>query len=235
MVEIRIRTCPARAEMAEKLRTELGLPESSVFTDERENGGSPLDLWFSMSENLPSDATHLCLLDEDTEVSAGFKDIVEQMTQAHGECAFSLFTTDLNSRYFDEFIKGLKTPYLRCTRLFGCAVILPVSIVSECFAWIRNNLDTENVHDAYGVQEYLEQKGIPILTTVPGIIQHIGDQSLYDPSLPIRRTQRFEKNPEADWANRQVSEIPSLEWFAPGAGTKTLSFEEASKILKGEK
>lgn len=235
MVEIRIRTCPTRAEMAEKLRTELELPESSVFTDDRDGGGNPLDLWFRMAENLPLDATHLCLLDEDTEVSAGFKDIVEQLTQAHGECVFSLFTTDLNSGYFDGFIKELKSPYLRCSRLFGCAVILPVSIVSDCFAWIRNNLDTENVHDAFGVQEYLELKGIPILTTVPGIIQHIGDQSLYGPGLPIRRTQRFEKNPEADWTSQQISEAPSLEWFAPVSGKKTLTFEEAAKILKGEK
>lgn len=236
MVEIRIRTCQTRAGMAEKLRTELGLPESSVFVDDRENGGNPLYMWFKMTENLPADATHICLLDDDTETAAGFKDIVDQITQAHGECAFSLFTTDLNSRYFDEFIKDLQSPFLRCTRLFGCAVVLPVSVVHECFAWIRSNLDTESVHDAFAVQEFLEQKGIPILTTVPGLIQHIGDQSLYDPGLPIRRTQRFEKNPEANWTNRQISEIPSLDWFAPGSGTKTtLSFEDAKKILKGEK
>lgn len=235
MVEIRIRTCPARAEKAENLRNELELPETSVFTDDRENGGNPLYMWFKMIENISADATHICLLDDDVEVSTGFKQIVEQMVQAHPGCAFSLFTTDLNSGYFDDFISNLETPYVTCSKLFGCAVILPVSILEECFNWIQENCDLETAHDGHAVQEYLEQKGIQILTTIPGVVQHDGDVSLYDPGLPIRRTARFEKNPDADWTAEGIAECPSLVWFAPkrGAG-KRLSLDEITKILMGE-
>ena len=236
MVEIRIRTCPARAEKADKLRKELGLPETSVFTDDRQNGGNPLYMWFKMIENIPADATHICLLDDDVEVSTGFKQIVEQMVQAHPGCAFSLFTTDLNSGYFDDFISNLETPYLTCSKLFGCAVILPVSILEECFNWIQENCDLETAHDGHVVQEYLEQKGIQILTTIPGTVQHDGDVSLYDPGLPIRRTTRFEKVTSSDWTNPEIAECPTLEWFAPKKGRATgLSFDDAVKILRGEK
>lgn len=235
MVEIRIRTCSARAEKAENLRNELELPETSVFTDDRENGGNPLYMWFKMIENIPADATHICLLDDDVEVSTGFKQIVEQMTAAHSQCAFSLFTTDLNSGYFDDFISNLETPYVTCSKLFGCAVILPVSILEECFSWIQTNCDLETAHDGHAVQEYLEQNGTQILTTIPGTVQHTGDVSLYDPGLPIRRTARFEKNPDADWTAEGIAECPSLVWFAPkrGAG-KRLSLDEITKILMGE-
>lgn len=235
MVEIRIRTCPARAEKAENLRNELELPETSVFTDDRENGGNPLYMWFKMIENIPADATHICLLDDDVEVSTGFKTIVEQMVQAHPGCAFSLFTTDLNSSYFDGFLEKTETPYLTCSKLFGCAVVIPVSILEECFSWIDANYDPETVHDGHAAQEYLESKGVQILTTYPGIIQHNGDVSLYDPGLPIRRTARFEKNPDADWTAEGIAECPSLVWFAPkrGAG-KRLSLDEITKILMGE-
>lgn len=235
MVEVRIRTCPTRAEMAEKLRNELGLPETSVFTDDRENGGNPFYMWKKMTENIPAGATHICLLDDDVEVSTGFKQIAEQMTAAHPECAFSLFTTDLNSSYFDEFLEKTTTPYLTCSKLFGCAVILPVSILEECFNWIGTNCNLETAHDGHAVQEYLEQKGIQILTTIPGVVQHDGDVSLYDPGLPIRRTARFEKNPDADWTAEGIAECPSLVWFAPkrGAG-KRLSLDEITKILMGE-
>lgn len=235
MVEIRIRTCPARAEKADKLRKELGLPETSVFTDDRQNGGNPFYMWKKMTENIPAEATHICLLDDDVEASSGFKTIVEQMVQAHPGCAFSLFTTDLNSSYFDGFLEKTETPYVTCSKLFGCAVILPVSILEECFNWIGTNCNLETAHDGHAVQEYLEQKGIQILTTIPGVVQHDGDVSLYDPGLPIRRTARFEKNPDADWTAEGIAECPSLVWFAPkrGAG-KRLSLDEITKILMGE-
>ena len=234
-VEIRIRTCPARAEMAEKLRNELGLPETSVFKDDRENGGNPFYMWKKMAENIPADATHICLLDDDVEVSSGFKTIVEQMVQAHPGCAFSLFTTDLNSSYFDEFLEKTTTPYLTCSKLFGCAVILPVSVLAECFSWIDANYDSETVHDGHAAQEYLESKGIQILTTYPGVVQHNGDQSLYDPGLLIRRTVRFQKEPEADWTSTEIAQTPSLKWFAPtGKKSDNVSFADALSILRGD-
>lgn len=235
MVEIRIRTYPARAEKADKLRKELGLPETSVFTDDRQNGGNPFYMWKKMTENIPAEATHICLLDDDVEASSGFKTIVEQMVQAHPGCAFSLFTTDLNSSYFDGFLEKTETPYLTCSKLFGCAVVIPVSILEECFSWIDANYDPETVHDGHAAQEYLESNGVQILTTYPGSIQHNGDTSLYDPGLPIRRTARFQKEPVADWTSTEIAQTPSLEWFAPtGKKSDNASFADALSILRGD-
>ncbi len=38
----------------------------------------------------------------------------------------------------------------------------------------------------------------------------IGDESLVDQSLPIRRTTRFEKYPEADWNTKEVIELKTM-------------------------
>lgn len=48
---------------------------------------------------------------------------------------------------------------------------------------------------------------IPILTTIPAIIQHIGDVSVIDPSKPIRRTQYFERDPVANWASQKINKF----------------------------
>ena len=98
--------------------------------------------------------------------------------------------------------------------------------------------DLKTAHDGHVMQEYLESRGIQLLTTIPGLIQHNGDESLYDPGLPIRRSARFEKNPAADWTNRSVMDPPSLEWFAPkrtAVESKGLTLKDVGEILRGEK
>ena len=48
---------------------------------------------------------------------------------------------------------------------------------------------------------------IPLLTTIPSLVQHIGDVSILDPSKSIRRTQYFEENPAADWSSQKINEL----------------------------
>lgn len=240
-VTIKIVTCPQRAEMAETLKTALGLSNTDVICDDREGGGNPYYVYRKafLTPKEPGE-THRLVLNEDVEVCGNFKAIIEQITKAHPECAFSLFTPKLNSGYYDDFINNLKTPYLDYSGdMWGCAVLLPSDLIQECFAWIDANADPETVHDSLGTRDFLRYKGVQTLTTVPMLVQHIGDVSLYDPGLPIRKTTRFVDYPEdlADWTAAEVADIPALAWFAPKArsGSKAVSFVEATEILKGEK
>lgn len=92
--------------------------------------------------------------------------------------------------------------------------MLPVQYIEECFGWIESNCPTD-IWDNAGILAWLRHKGLPIRTTMPLLVQHIGDDSLVDPTLPIRRSERFEMNPVADWSCTDVVPMPELDWFKP--------------------
>lgn len=230
-VDFKIIAVRERQTMAETLRDTLGLTDEDIVYDDRPDGGNPLvptkAAWLKPHS---ADVTHRVVLNEDVQVCERFKEICNQMVQSHPDCAFSLFTMELDGEIHDEFINSLDTPYIDHNwALWGCAILMPLSIVEECFEYISINFD-ENVHESYGILSFLKHKGIPILTSIPVTVQHIGDDSLYDPDLPVRRTARFEEHPEADWTETRVARIPEIPWFKPAPFSSGADF---LSILKG--
>ena len=216
MVDIKIVASRQRQEMAENLRDTLELTDQDVFYDESSETGNPY-LPVKQTWLLPhaDGVTHRVVLNDDVQVCSGFKQIIEQMAQSHPDCAFSLFTMAFDGESYNDFISGLDSPYIRHDwSMWGCAILLPIGIVEECF----NYIDTVFGNDAlesFGILSFLRHKQIPVLSTIPVTIQHIGDESLFDPNLPVRRTTRFEENPTADWTSTKVEDPPVLEWFKP--------------------
>ena len=216
MVDIKIVASHQRQEMAENLRDTLGLTNQDIFYDESTEAGNPY-LPVKQTWLLPHEdgVTHRVVLNDDVQVCSGFKQIIEQMAQSHPDCAFSLFTTAFDGESYNNFIIGLESPYIHHVwSMWGCAILLPIGIVEECFNYI-DAVFGEDALESHGILSYLKQKQIPVLSTIPVTVQHIGDDSLYDPSLPVRRTARFEENPTADWTSTQIENPPVLEWFKP--------------------
>ena len=216
MVDIKIVASHQRQEMAENLRDTLGLTNQDIFYDESTEAGNPY-LPVKQTWLLPHEdgVTHRVVLNDDVQVCSGFKQIIEQMAQSHPDCAFSLFTTAFDGESYNNFIIGLESPYIHHDwSMWGCAILLPIGIVEECFNYI-DAVFGEDALESHGILSYLKQKQIPVLSTIPVTVQHIGDDSLYDPSLPVRRTARFEENPTADWTSTKVEDPPVLEWFKP--------------------
>lgn len=216
MVTIKITAVEKRRKMAESLQSRLGLRDEDVIFDDRPEGGNAMytvkKAWLSP---LEEGETHRLVLSEDLEVAEGFREICEQMVQAHPDCCFSLFTTHLNGPDYDSFCNTLDTPYVdHSVGIFGCAILLPSRYIKECFDWIEDNCAAD-VRDNAGILAWLKHKQLPILTTVPGLIQHIGDESVVDPSLPIRRSSRFIEHAQADWTSTKIAEPPAIEWFKP--------------------
>lgn len=216
MVDIKIVASRQRQEMAETLRDTLELTDQDIFYDESTETGNPY-LPVKQTWLLPhaEGVTHRVVLNDDVQVCTGFKQIIEQMAQSHPDCAFSLFTTAFDGDSYNDFISGLESPYIRHDwSMWGCAILLPIGIVEDCFNYI-DTVFRQDVYDSHGILSFLKQRQIPILSTIPVTVQHIGDDSLYDPSLPVRRTTRFEENPTADWTSTQIENPPVLEWFKP--------------------
>lgn len=214
MVDIKIVASRQRQEMAENLRDALELTDQDIFYDERTETGNPYlpvkQTWLLPHEE---EVTHRVVLNDDVQVCSGFKQIIEQMAQSHPDCAFSLFTMAFDGDCYNDFISGLDSPYIRHDwSMWGCAILLPIGIVEECFNYIEAVFG-EGVLESHGILSFLKHKQIPVLSTIPITVQHIGDDSLYDPSLPVRRSSRFEENPTADWTSTKVEDPPVLEWF----------------------
>ena len=216
MVDIKIVASHQREEMVENLREALGLTDQDIFYDERTETGNPY-LAVKQTWLLPHEegVTHRVVLNDDVQVCNGFKQIIEQMAQSHPDCAFSLFTMAFDGDCYNDFISGLDSPYIRHDwSMWGCAILLPIGIVEECFSYIDTVFGNDAL-ESFGILSFLRHKQIPVLSTIPITVQHIGDDSLYDPSLPVRRTTRFEENPTADWTSTQIENPPVLEWFKP--------------------
>ncbi|MGM9960947.1 MAG: hypothetical protein ACI32F_06530 [Allobaculum sp.] len=216
MVDIKIVASRQRQEMAENLRDTLGLTDQDIFYDDLAETGNPYlavkQTWlFSHEEGV----THRVVLNDDVQVCNGFKQIIEQMAQSHPDCAFSLFTMAFDSEVYNDFINGLESPYIQHDwSMWGCAILLPIGIVEECFNYIDTVFGKDAI-ESYGNLSFLRQREIPILSTIPVTVQHIGGDSLFDPILPVRRTTRFEENPVANWASNKVEAALVLDWFKP--------------------
>lgn len=242
MVDFKIVAVRERQSMAEGLRDALGLTDADIVYDDRPEGGNPYvptkAAWLLPHEE---GVTHRVVLNEDVQTCEGFKQICEQLALVHQDSAFSLFTMELNGEEYDDFISALETPYVDAgSVLWGCAIMMPLDIVQDCFQYIDLAYDPETVHESFGIHDFLRRKNVRILTTIPGTVQHIGDDSVYDPELPIRRSTRFEENPDTDWTSTEVAKAPAPEWIRPKPRPmQTPSGDEVKaeifKYLKGEK
>ena len=235
MVDIKIVASHQRQEMAENLRDTLGLTNQDIFYDESTEAGNPY-LPVKQTWLLPHEdgVTHRVVLNDDVQVCSGFKQIIEQMAQSHPDCAFSLFTTAFDGESYNNFIIGLESPYIHHVwSMWGCAILLPIGIVEECFSYIDTVFGNDAL-ESFGILSFLRHKQIPVLSTIPVTIQHVGDESLFDPNLPVRRTTRFEENPTADWTSTKVEDPPVLEWFKPRqTGKAEDRIDRILNILKG--
>ena len=235
MVDIKIVASRQRQEMVENLRDTLELTDQDVFYDESSETGNPY-LPVKQTWLLPhaDGVTHRVVLNDDVQVCSGFKQIIEQMAQSHPDCAFSLFTMAFDGESYNDFISGLDSPYIRHDwSMWGCAILLPIGIVEECFNYI-DAVFGEDALESFGILSFLRHKQIPVLSTIPVTIQHVGDESLFDPNLPVRRTTRFEENPTADWRSAKIENPPVLEWFKPRQiGKAEDRIDRILNILKG--
>lgn len=209
-IDIKVTAVHERQVMAEALKTQLDLDDADIIWDENPTGQAMPTVKKAWRQPIGEGVTHRVVLSEDVVVCNGFREIVTQAVTAHPDCVFSLFSTNLNGKPIYA-----ATPYIDHARsIFGCALVLPVQYIEECFAWIEAALDPD-VWDNEGIQAWINHKDLQILTTCPMLVQHVGDDSIVDPSFPIRRSDVFEEKPVADWDSFEVAPFPEFDWFKP--------------------
>lgn len=210
----------SRRDMINTTANKLFIPEENIFLDDRPNGGSAI---YTAKKAYLSDhgsATHGIFLQDDVEVCDNFLDICYKIIETHPDKIISLFPFDYQKEYY--CLENLNTPYVNVYTLSACGIIMPIKYIKPCFDWIKETFNDE-MPDDISINLWADANHIKVITTIPALIQHIGDDSIICPNCFIRRTVYYRKNPVADWGNKEVFLVPN---------PNSIFYPKSKKILK---
>ena len=143
------------------------------------------------------------LIQDDVEPCGNFVDIVEQIMVAHPNTIFSFFPY----YYMDKTVEvDLENPFWEVEIVSGCCIAVPNKYIGEMVQYMRRQKYLSCGEDLV-IGWFASDNKIPILTSIPSLVQHVGDVSIIDPLKPIRRTQYFKKTPVANWASQKINKF----------------------------
>lgn len=193
-IQITIQAVPERKEIIEKLQENLrkwGL-ESSVSYDFEHKGS-----WWNLRnilQNTKKDATHHLVLQDDAVVSDNFKLNILNLIQNHPNNLITLYANRREIK--DAYDKGLSIINLK-NSLSGLANIWPVSIIEDFIIYTENKTWTEKQigknfwkHDDCRIQEYVKEKNLIMLATVPCLVEHADGNSIVGNCKGLKRRAR---------------------------------------------
>lgn len=178
--DVKIMAHPSRRENVLKILKQLNMDESIVVYDDREGGGDALytarKAWLAP---LPPEKTHRLVLQDDVLLCDNFLSIVYDIINTLRDSVISLFNL-----VPADLVKNKECCYKKYETLSGCAIIMPVIYIKDCWRWIDANC-SENKHDDLLISEYCKKHLINMFTTIPAIVQHLGDTE-YNSLLPAK-------------------------------------------------
>lgn len=215
-IDIHVYGVHERDDMIAATVSKLNLPKDCIHYDDRPGGGLMMytakKAWLAP---VVEGITHRVALADDVEVCDGFLDYCNQIAEAHPKSIISFFPYEFMKK--NSEIENLDTPYLKAHILSGCAIMMPVEYIQPCFTYVKDRFN-DICADDEGIQAWADANDIEILTTIPALIQHIGDDSIANKGCFIRRTVYYEKNPAADFTSKRVMEYRLKEWFFSNNG-----------------
>lgn len=207
MLDVRIMACRKRETMAKELAGALTLPEEHITWDDRPEGGDAMytarKTWL---HPMPEGATHRLVLQDDVIPCDGLLDICEAMIQTYPRVVFAL-TTFCYSIYAQM---DPETPYFPVTTPFpACAILFPKEYIEPWLAWCEEGHYPDfRLHDSHMIRLWCMDTGIPVLSTVPQLVDHRDDETLLPYTYQVeRRSQMFSRQPEGNWGNRRIKRL----------------------------
>lgn len=148
----------------------LGMDESIVFYDEH-NGKMKNALSNAKNAWLaPTDADFVCVLQDDLLLCDGFVEAATECANNFPNAIFSFFNTRLRKED-----GSIETPYVKTIGcgVWGQAIMIPTYMIEPCFFWINENYGKDYKHDDIAIGFFASMNGVDVMTTVPGIVQHL--------------------------------------------------------------
>lgn len=209
-IQYKIYGHPSRIDMIRNLKNELQLDYSEVYLDDRKNIGNSLYVMkMAMLSKIDDDTTHILAIPDDMIVCNDFISITQRMVETHPDKIISLFPLGNEKVIGDGISIDYDKPYMNVYTLYGNGIIMPVEYIKPCFDTIKNKFN-DNAPDDSAIQYWAGANNVECITMFPSTVQHIGDKSIIDSRLPIRRTKYFMKDmpKEINWEQKTILDKP---------------------------
>ena len=189
---------PERINWIQNNKTILDLPDNSIFIDYNHAGCVPTskNAW-----SKDTDKPFIMVMSDDVELCNGFISYCKRIVNAHPDKIISLFPIQ-----FTRPVPGSRlpkiSPYILTNKISGCGIIMRTEWVKPCInSWPPDAKDDDSSIHVWAVKNRIE-----VLTTLPSLIQHIGDVSTIDTNRHLGKTPYFSKNPNnMDWDSKFIT------------------------------
>jgi len=198
-ISVRIFGVPERMDCIKKNQKILSVSDDHIFIDYDHDGVIPTA---KRTWSKETDKEFTMVLQDDIDLCDNFLSYCNRIVRAHPNEIIALFPVQFVRRVPESRLPK-KSPYISTNTLSGCGVIMRTEYVSPCLnRWTDDNA----LGDDTNIQRWARENSVGVLTTIPSLIQHIGDVSVFLPGRVIGRTKYFEKDPKnVDWDNGYVT------------------------------
>lgn len=222
-IDIKIYGIHERDFLIDELKKSLDLKDDDICYDDRLERGSCLyTLAKACTAPTEEGITHRLVMPDDMIVCNDFKIILNKIIHAHPDKVVNLFPF----RYDMYSIKARKltTPYIKSLGgVAGNGIIFPIEYLDVMVDWWKSNYkDTyHTMRSEEALIGFLKIFMIPVIVTIPSIVQHIGDDygSYINKKAHNRKTVYFKRNclEGFDWDSKEIVIFPSFKLYRTGA------------------
>lgn len=210
--DIKIYGIEERQDNILKNKEILNLSDDDIIILKKEDRVTPQDRFpykmckKSFMSPIPDDVTHRVVLQDDVELAPNFKEYIDKIITAQPDAIFMLTALDFRAK--NNYGDTLQSPYVNVgVFVSGCALVIPVKYINNMFEWIEKtypNIYLCDPHEDAAIKIFADTYNIPCLTTVPSLVQHIGDVSTCCNYVTPLRTAYFSDWEKANWDNTFV-------------------------------
>lgn len=206
MISAKVKTCSKRPGFAEKTLDRLNLREENIWYDLRETNSEFRKKTYSWNvakgwaSFLSESCDHCMFMDDDLDFCDDFMNITETMSNTHPDAIVGL----LPLFYNDKVLPKTDSPYWDAAIVPGACIIIPKKYLKDICDFMFSRCD-EIEQDDLLIHLWCYYNHIQTITSIPSLIQHMGFQSICDPTKPVVRTQYFDRNPVANWNSKIVN------------------------------
>ena len=210
--DIKIYGIEERKDNILKNKEILDLSDDDIFIKQRGDdpkfGKWPYNLAkFVFKQPVPEGITHRLVLQDDNELCPNFLEYLDRIINARPEDVIML--TNLDYLKGNKYIEKPNSPYMIVSRhVSGNAIIIPVKYIDELFDYLDKtypDIANGTPHEDVAILFWTQRARVNCISTIPSIVQHIGDKSTLCNYNYIQRCEYFSDWDKINWENNVLN------------------------------
>ena len=193
-VDIRIVCVPQRMDNVRMNAAALEVPNNRIFVDKKLEG---VLVNAHRAWSMPTEEPWVLVMQDDIELCKGFPEIAKRIAATLKDCVVSFFPSEF--MHPEKFSYVVRSHYIQTTMASGCALMIPSKLIPDLLEYWKFDAPGDDIN----VQNWAHDRKIKIITTNPVLIQHLGQESVFNPTRSIGRSPLYnpEPNPDINWEN----------------------------------